>query len=118
MNETNEVRVDFSSVKILKVDDLECKITLSFALYLTWREPRLIIPKEVAPYVALDKSFFNQLWKPDVYIFNLQSIKKQALFYDFEGLYLVNNTLGKIHVLNVTSISLRMFFTFFGILQI
>ena len=33
------------------------------------------------------------LWFPDVYIFNLQSIKKHSLIHDFDGLYFVNGTI-------------------------
>ena len=90
---TNQIQVDFANMKILKVDDQECTITVSLWIYLTWVEPRLIIPNEVPTYVSLDESFFSQLWKPDVYFYHLKDIKQHSFFHDFEGLYFVNNSL-------------------------
>ena len=90
---TNQIQVDFANMKILKVDDHECTITVSLWIYLTWVEPRLIVPNEVPTYVSLDESFFSQLWKPDVYFYHLKDIKQHSFFHDFEGLYFVNNSL-------------------------
>ena len=93
IDSTNQIQVDFANMKILKVDDQECTITVSLWIYLTWVEPRLIIPNEVPTYVSLDESFFSQLWKPDVYFYHLKDIKQHSFFHDFEGLYFVNNSL-------------------------
>ena len=95
LNTTNDILVDISKVKILKVDDFDCTIKLSFWFWLTWSEPRLILPSTLPPYVPLDNSFWGKLWKPDVYFFNLkQTIIKHSLFHESHSFYLMNSTLG------------------------
>ena len=94
LNTTNEILVDISKLKILKVDDFECTIKLSLWFYLTWSEPRLMLPSILPPYVSLDNSFWEKLWKPDVYFFNLkETIMKHAFFHESDSFYLINNNL-------------------------
>ena len=91
LNTTNDILVDISKLQILRVDDYDCTITLWLWFYLTWAEPRLIIPPKVPPYVSLDKSFFDELWKPDVYFFNMkETTMKHAFFYESDSFYLIN----------------------------
>ena len=91
LNTTNNILVDISKLQILKVNDYDCTITLWLWFYLTWDEPRLIIPQRVPPYVTLDKPFFDELWKPDVYFFNMKETNmKHAFFYESNSFYLIN----------------------------
>ena len=92
LNTTNDILVDISKLKILKVDDFECTIKLSLWFYLTWSEPRLILPSILPPYVSLDNSFWEKLWKPDVYFFNLKEIiMKHAFFHESDNFFLINS---------------------------
>ena len=92
LNATNDILVDISKLKILKVDDFECTIKLSLWFYLTWSEPRLILPSILPPYVWLDNSFWEKLWKPDVYFFNLKEIiMKHAFFHESDSFFLINS---------------------------
>ena len=34
----------------------------------------------------------DQLWLPDIFIYNLHSIKKHKFIYDFDGIFLGNDT--------------------------
>ena len=42
LNETNDIQVDLTNIKILKVDDKDCTVTISIWLYLKWIDPRLL----------------------------------------------------------------------------
>ena len=53
LNETNDVQVDLTNIKILNINDFDCSITLSIWLYLKWIDPRLIVPEEVPDFIAL-----------------------------------------------------------------
>ena len=44
-------------------------------------------------FIALDKMFMKMLWVPDVYIFDLKSIRKHSLIHEFDGLYYINKTI-------------------------
>ena len=45
----------------------------------------------LTPNVSLDKSFFDELWKPDVYFFNMkETTMKHAFFYESNSFYLIN----------------------------
>ena len=46
INETNQINLWINHLKILKVNDYDSTITLSLTLSVTWKEPRLIAPKE------------------------------------------------------------------------
>ena len=93
-NDTNNVTVAFNGLQILKVDDYDCQIHLTFELALKWMEPRIIGPFRVPNHILLDESYLKQLWLPDLYIHNVKNIKKHSLLSDFENLsYIGNNTL-------------------------
>ena len=44
------------------------------------------------PYVPIDLSLFDQLWVPDIYIYDLKSIRSYKIFSDFAGLWVVNGS--------------------------
>ena len=93
-NMTNNILVGFNKLQILKVDDYNCQIHLTFELSLKWVEPRLIGPYNVPDYLPLDESYMKILWLPDLYIDNIKSIEKHSLLNEFESLsYVGNNAL-------------------------
>ena len=83
-NETNLVKVDFKGIRILKVDDEEFTITLSFLFYMNWIDARLNVLNNSEDFLYKNKTFtpFNsevmdKIWFPDPYIFDLQNIKSK-----------------------------------------
>ena len=81
-----EVKVDLDVTQILDINDVEFTLSLSMYFGVRWEEPRLISnASSNETYVAADISFFDQLWVPDVYIYNLKNIKKYKIFTDFAG---------------------------------
>ena len=89
------ISVDLDILQILKVNDLDFTITFSMYFGVYWNEPRLIASQESFennPYVPIDLSFFEHLWVPDIYIYDLKSIRSYKIFTDFAGLWVVNGS--------------------------
>ena len=86
------MHLDFNFLKILKVNDNECTITLNFEFGMKWTEPRLKISSsdtEMPKRIPFPQSFVEKLWQPKTVIVGLQNIKKYH-----ETVYLVvNNTI-------------------------
>ena len=83
-NETNNVKVDFKGIRILKVDDEDFTITLSFLFYMNWIDTRLNVQSHSEDLVYRNKTFtylnsavMDEIWLPDPYIFNLQNIQSK-----------------------------------------
>ena len=83
-NETNNVKVDFKGIRILKVDDEEFTITLSFLFHMSWVDARLNIQSHSEDVLFRNKTFtylnnvvMDKIWLPDPYIFDLQNIKSK-----------------------------------------
>ena len=86
LNDTNVINVWFNDIKILKIDDYDCAITLKIELGLYWIEPRLKAPSSVPYMIPLDQSFLNLLWIPDIYIDDVKKITKHHLNSDYEAI--------------------------------
>ena len=81
-----EVRVDLDVLQILKVNDQDFTVTFSMYFGVRWEEPRLLIPlNRSSGYIAIDVSFFENLWVPDIYIYHLKEIRSYKIFTDFAG---------------------------------
>ena len=68
INGSNTVQVEIYDLQILKVNDIDNTIDLSFILYLEWIDPRLN-SNHVSKYIPIDKSLKKLLWLPDITIF-------------------------------------------------
>ena len=88
-NETNYVKVDFKGIRILKVDDEEFTITLSFLLYMHWIDARLNVESHSEDisyrnntFTPLNSVVRDKIWLPVPYIFDVKNIKSSpdALF--------------------------------------
>ena len=78
------VTVSIVDMKILNVNDYENTITMYFNMYFAWKEPRLEAPPVVSDYFPLNHSFLELLWLPDIFIYNLKSIKKHTFIHDVD----------------------------------
>lgn len=82
-----DVKVDLDVTQFLDINDLEFTLTFSMYFGVRWEEPRLESDpnEEKDLYLPVDLSFFNELWVPDVYIYNLKEIHSYKIFTDFAG---------------------------------
>ena len=87
------MHLDFNSLKILKVNDDECTITLNFEFGMKWTEPRLKISSsdtdDMPKRIPFPQSFVEKLWQPKPVIVGLQNIK----IHNHDTVYLVNKTI-------------------------
>ena len=81
-NEINHVKVDFKGIRILKVDDEEFTITLSFLLYLHWIDSRLNVKSHSedlsyrnTTFTPLNSKIMDKIWVPIPQIFDVKNIK-------------------------------------------
>ena len=96
-NETNHVKVDFKGIRILKVDDEEFTITLSFFFYIHWIDARLNVKSHSEDVLYRNKTFnhlnkvvMDKIWLPEPYIFDLQNIKsKQDAIFLMDQKYII-----------------------------
>ena len=96
-NETNHIKVDFKGIRILKVDDEEFTITLSFIFYIHWIDARLNVKSHSEDILYRNKTFnhlnkvvMDKIWLPDPYIFDLQNIKsKQGAIFLMDQKYII-----------------------------
>ena len=82
--EKTTVTMSIVDMKVLDVNDSENTITMYFNMYFAWREPRLGAPPVVDDYFPLNHSFLELLWLPDIFIYNLKSIKKHTFIHDVD----------------------------------
>ena len=81
-NEINHVKVDYKGIRILKVDDEEFTITLSFLLYLHWIDSRLNVKSHSedmsyrnTTFTPLNSKIMDKIWVPIPQIFDVKNIK-------------------------------------------
>ena len=96
-NQPVEIKCDLDILQILEINDGKFYVTFSMYFGVQWEEPRLIqsLSEEKTkenPYVPIDLSLFDQLWVPDIYIYDLKSIRSYKIFTDFAGLWVVNGS--------------------------
>ena len=92
-NETNEVMIDISELRILKIDDNDCIIKSSFWMHTHWNEPRLIVsPNATKDFHKLDELFYEYLWIPDIVIPSVDDIDMIHFFNNKRDLIYIPNT--------------------------
>ena len=101
-NETNEVGIGISYLRILKIDDYDCIIKSSFWMTMNWKEPRLIVsPNTTKRYIKLDESFYDYLWIPDIVIPNVDVIDMIHFFNNKRELIYIPNVNSMVSTVNV-----------------
>ena len=82
------IKLGFTIMSILEVNDKDFSFTLSMYLALSWKDSQLTKDQscEMEPcYVPLDTEIISSIWHPDLYIYNLKSIQVLQVFNKFEG---------------------------------
>ena len=85
--EPTEVAIDFEILQILEIDDV--RFTISILMYLggSWVDPRIISLDQVDPAekIPIDIGFADDLWLPDIYIYDMKEITIPKYYIPFAG---------------------------------
>ena len=79
-----QVGVDIEIIEILEINDRD--FTVSFYMYFSvaWNDPRLMNNASDRT-VSIETIFLNQLWVPDIYIYNVKSFYNSRVIREFSG---------------------------------
>ena len=95
LKQPNNILVQLNKLKVIKVSDFDSTIRLSLELLLQWKDSRIIISEEEnleeSKILILNKDLLDLLWIPEIYIYDLHSIKKHSLIQASEILTLIKN---------------------------
>ena len=75
LNEINNITIDFLNIKTLDIDDIKCTFDLFVYINIKWKDARIEISLDINNSAALNSAFADQLWKPDLFIFNQKLFK-------------------------------------------
>ncbi|XP_026758040.1 gamma-aminobutyric acid receptor subunit delta-like isoform X2 [Galleria mellonella] len=76
--------------RVSGVDENKEEITLDIFLQASWEERRLNVPPEI-PFIDLPWEFRELIWTPDLYIWQLQSMKILSVLKEMASLRLYSN---------------------------
>ena len=82
-DDTVKVNLQIDIIELVEFNDKEFTSTIMMYLRTSWKEPRLIT--NTSTNQPIDLSILNDLWKPDIYIYNLKSIRNHDFFADMAG---------------------------------
>lgn len=90
--EAIEVGMRLSVQQISKIDDKDFTMSLNVDLGLEWKDPRIITtsPNQTEAYGVLDLGMLEYLWLPDIYLYNLKSVRSLNILTPFAGDHLVD----------------------------
>ena len=83
-----KVNLEIDIIELVEFNDKEFTSTIMMYLRTSWKEPRLIT--NTSTNHPIDLSILNDLWKPDIYIYNLKRIRTHDFFADMAGKSLRN----------------------------
>ena len=78
-----KVNLKIDIIENVEFNDKEFTSTIMMYLRTSWKEPRLIT--NTSTNHPIDLSILNDLWKPDIYIYNLKRIRNHNFFADMAG---------------------------------
>ena len=92
LSEINNITIDFLNIKTLDIDDIKCTFDLFVYMNIKWKDPRIDISSDINNSAALNSALADQLWKPDLFIFNQKLFKGVILLNDqHPGSVWINN---------------------------
>ncbi|XP_023322339.1 gamma-aminobutyric acid receptor subunit delta [Eurytemora carolleeae] len=86
-----QIKIELDQIRIIEFDDKLFTVSFSLFLAVHWREWRLQgpPPSPTAPYQAIETQFIENLWVPDIYVYNMERINR--VLTDHKGrLFVVN----------------------------
>ena len=86
----DEITVNCESeiVSIREVDDKKQSITFEISVHLQWRDDRIMVKKEQSldgTWHTLDSNQINQIWNPDLTIYNMSNFKRLSILNPTNG---------------------------------
>ena len=88
-----EIDKEFNILDILEVNDKDFSVTLSMYLGVSWEDLKLTEQMACAAKpcnIPVDTEILPYIWRPDLYIYNLQSIQVLQILSRFEGMFNIN----------------------------
>ena len=82
-----EISINFEILQILEIDDVRFTVSMLMNLGVTWEDHRISGPTQEDPNLKfpIDIGFANELWLPDVYIYDLKQIDIPKFYIPFAG---------------------------------
>ncbi|CAH0406403.1 unnamed protein product [Chilo suppressalis] len=84
------VYIGVSVNRVSGVDENKGEITLDVFLQVSWEEQRLHVPKN-SPFIDLPWEYRQLIWTPDLYIWQLQTMKILSVLQEMASLRLYSN---------------------------
>ena len=78
-----KVLLQIDIIEVVEFNDKEFTSTIMMYLRTSWIEPRLVTNSSTKH--PIDLSVLDDLWKPDIYIYNLKRIRTHRIFDDMAG---------------------------------
>lgn len=78
-----KVNLQIDIIEVVEFDDKEFTSTIMMYFKTSWIEPRLMT--NTSTKHTIDLSILDDLWKPDIYIYNLKRIRSHMIFSDMAG---------------------------------
>ena len=81
------VDINVEILDILSVNDKEFSITMSMYFSVMWQESRIVTKNEIEPgfWYPVSLEFLQDLWIPNVFIYNLKSFQNIAVLKRLAG---------------------------------
>ena len=83
------VDIGIEVVEILEVNDHDFSTAMYLYFDFSWTDPRLINNATSGKTLQIETSFMDNLWVPDIYIYNLKSFYNSRVLTDFGGLIIL-----------------------------
>jgi len=86
------VDIDVEILDILSINDKEFSITMSMYFSVQWQESRIWTNNTVEPgfWYPVSLEFLNDLWIPNVFIYNLKSFQNIAVLKRLAGVWIID----------------------------
>ena len=90
------VDIDVEILDILSINDKEFSITMSMYFSVQWREGRIVTNNTIEPgsWYPISLEFLNEIWIPNVFIYNLKSFQNVAVLKKLAGVWIIGGTGG------------------------
>ena len=85
IEETVLIGVDIDIIEVLTINDQDFSTTIMMYIGATWEEPRIISNNNSK--APVDLSIIDDLWIPDLYIYNMKKFKTERIWTDLAGKY-------------------------------
>ena len=105
-NGINEIKIEISVDEVLKIDDQDYSITFSAYFNTQWKDRRITLKngfgrEQAGPgvnpinnpaiYVPFNREIVNDLWLPNIFIYNLKEYKIQKVLESLDGIWIAGD---------------------------